>query len=97
MLKRIAFNYEIAPGDYTFQVRLAYLDNRGTAVDVRCDDGIYELGRQKFSHNRKTIDLDREVEDVQIVFRKGNALSGDAAKDDWLLLGNIRLKADLAP
>lgn len=97
LLRNVAFNYEIAPGDYTFQVRLVYLDNRGATVDVRVDDGIYELGRQKFGHNRKTIEVGREVEDFQIVFHKGNALSGDAAKDDWLLLGNIRLKADLAP
>lgn len=97
LLKQVAFNYEIAPGDYTFRVHLRYVDNRGNPVNVRIDDGLYTLGRQKFRNNRKKINLEQEVEDFQIVFHKGNQLSGSAATDDWLLLGDIKLNADLAP
>ena len=95
-LTQVAFNYEIAPGDYTFQVWLRYYNNRGTLISLRIDDGIYKLGRDKFRNNRKKIDLEEDVEDFQVVFQKGNQLSGNAADDDWLLLGDIRLKAELA-
>jgi hypothetical protein len=99
MLKQVAFNYEIAPDDYTFQVHLVYYDVQNQLVDVRIDDGIYSLGRQLFATNRKVITLaePREVEDFRIVFQKGNQLSGAAANDDWALLGNISLDASLAP
>lgn len=99
MLKQVAFNYEIAPDDYKFQVHLVYYDVQNQLVDVRIDDGIYSLGRQLFATNRKVITLGepREVEDFRIVFQKGNQLSGAAANDDWALLGNISLDASLAP
>jgi hypothetical protein len=97
ILRQVAFNYEIAPGDYTFEVHLVYYDNKGNVVDQRIDDGSFVLGRQKFRDNRKMINVNREVEDFQIVFRKGNQLSGAAASDDWLLLGNITLDTRTAP
>ena len=100
LLNRIAFNYEIAPDDYTFEVHLIYYDvhNPTTPIDVRIDDGEYVLGRQKFSTNRKIIDLvPREVEDFQIVLKKGNQLNGAAANDDWAIVGNITLSATPAP
>jgi hypothetical protein len=99
LLKQVAFNYEIAPGDYTFQVHLMYYTHSGVLTDIRIDDGEYALGRQKFSSNRKTITLNSRlaVEDFQIVFEKGNESSGTAAGDDWALLGNISLDASLAP
>ena len=97
LLKQVAFNYEIAPGDYTFAVRVVYYDNRGNVVDQRIDDGSYFLGRQLFQTNRKVITLNQEVKDFQILFQKGNQLSGSAASDDWLLLGNVTLDAAPAP
>lgn len=101
LVKQVAFNYEIAPNDYTFQVHLVYYDfqNPSTPKDVRIDDGEFVLGRQKFSTNRKIITLQNpiEAEDFQIVFKKGNQLSGAAASDDWALVGNIAVNASLAP
>lgn len=101
LIKQVAFNYEIAPDDYTFEVHLVYYDvhNPTTPVDVRIDDGEFVLGRQQFSTNRKVITLQppREAEDFQIVFQKGNQLSGTAANDDWALVGNITLTTSLAP
>ena len=41
--------------------------------------------------------LIEDVEDFQIVFEKGNQLSGTAANDDWALVGNISVSASLAP
>ena len=96
-LRSIAFNYEIAPGDFTFQVSLYTCGPSGIEERGRFDDGAYVLGRQKFATNRKTVAVNQEVEDFQIVFRKGNQLSGTAANDDWLLLGNIVLMLELAP
>jgi len=102
LLSQVAFNYEIAPGDFTFQVYLVYYNVNNVnneLVNVRIDDGIFNLGRQEFAHNRKviTLPLPQEVEDFQIVFQKGNQLSGAAANDDWVLLGNISLNTSLAP
>lgn len=99
LLKKVSFNYEIAPDDDTFQVHLMYYDVYNHPVDVRIDDGNFVLGRQKFATNRKVITLPvpKEVEDFQIVFQKGNQLSGAAANDDWALVGNISLEASLAP
>ena len=101
LLKQVSFNYEIAPDDYTFQVHLVYYDfqNPATPVDIRIDDGEFVLGRQKFSTNRKviTLQIPQEVEDFQIVFEKGNQLTGAAANDDWALIGNIVINASLAP
>jgi hypothetical protein len=99
LLKQVAFNYEIAPDDYSFQVHLVYYDVNNHPVDLRIDDGNFVLGRQKFATNRKVITLPvpLEVEDFQIVFQKGNQLSGAAASDDWALLGNISLDTSLAP
>jgi len=99
LLKQMAFNYKIAPDDYTFQVHLVYCDVYDHPVNVRIDDGVFELGRQLFATNRKVITLPVpiEVEDFQIVFQKGNQLSGSAADDDWALLGNINLDVSLAP
>lgn len=99
LLKKVTFNYEIAPDDYTFQVHLVYFDVHNQQVDIRIDDGNFVLGRQKFATNLKVITLPvpREVEDFQIVFQKGNQLSGAAANDDWVLLGNISLDTSLAP
>ncbi|MGH9714045.1 MAG: hypothetical protein ACRD5M_12180 [Candidatus Acidiferrales bacterium] len=99
LLKQVAFNYEIAPDDYTFQVHLVYYDVYNHPVDVRIDDGIFSLGRQEFANNRKVITLPAplEVEDFQIVFQKSNQLSGAAANDDWALIGNISLDTSLAP
>ena len=97
LLRQVAFNYEIAPGDYSFEVPLAYYDNRGIAVDRRIDSGSYVLGRQKFRNNRAVIPVNLEVEDFQIVFQKANRLSDSAADDDWLLLGDIALDAVAAP
>lgn len=96
-LQTLAFNYEIAPGDYSFEVRLVYCDIKGKTVEQRIDDGLYTLGRQKFRSNRKRVTVNMEVEDFQIVFRKGNQLSGPAASDDWLLLGKIELDLEPAP
>lgn len=96
-LRRIAFNYEIAPGDYTFQVWLLSRNTNGQILRQRIDDGIYILGRQKFQSNRKLVEIDREVKDFEIVFQKGNQLRGAAANDDWLLLGNITLEIAPAP
>ena len=92
--------YEIAPDDYTFEIHLIYYDfqNPTTPIDVRIDDGEYVLGRQKFSTNRKVINLvPREVEDFQIAFQKGSQLNGAAANDDWAIVGNITLSATPAP
>ncbi|HZD30289.1 MAG TPA: hypothetical protein VE779_01380, partial [Candidatus Angelobacter sp.] len=85
LVQQVAFQYEIAPDDYSFQVHLVYYDDYGNLVDQRIDDGVYVLGRQKFAHNHKVIDLrvPQEVEDFRIVFQKGNQLSGAAASDDW--------------
>ncbi len=99
LFTQVAFQYEIAPGDYTFQVHLVYYDDYGALVDQRIDDGDFVLGRQKFAGNYKTIKLPapQEVEDFRIVFQKGNQLSGSAASDDWVLLGNISLQTSMAP
>lgn len=99
LFKGMAFNYEIAQDDYTFQVHLVYFDVHNQQVDIRIDDGIYVLGRPKFSTNRKviTLPIPKEVEDFQIVFQKGNQLPGSAASDDWVRLGNITLDTSLAP
>jgi hypothetical protein len=99
LLKQVAFQYQIAPGDYTFQVHLVYYDNKGTLVNERIDDGIYTLGHHEFVNNTKVINLPfpREVEDFQIVFQKGNELTGAAANHDWVLLGNLSLETAPAP
>jgi hypothetical protein len=97
IFKSVAFNYEIAPGDYTFQVLLVYCDNKGVVTQQRIDDGIYTLGRQRFQSNRKVVAVNKEVDNFQTVFRKGNQLTGQAANDDWLLLGNIVLELAPAP
>jgi hypothetical protein len=98
-LRRLAFNYEIAPLDFTFQVWLVSRDAQGQIVQKRIDDGAYILGRQKFATNRKVVLIDCEavVKDFEIVFQKGNQLKGQAANDDWLLLGNIMLEVAPAP
>jgi hypothetical protein len=99
LLAQVAFQYEIAPDDDTFQVHLVYYDDYGKLVDERIDDGIFVLGRNKFASNHKIIKLPipLEVEDFQIVFQKGNLLEGAAANDDWALLGNISLETSMAP
>jgi hypothetical protein len=97
ILRSLAFNYEIAPMDYSFQVWLEYHDNRGNLVRRRIDDGVYSLGRQKFDTNRKHVPIELEVEDFRIVFQKGNEIVGRGASDDWALLGNITLNVAPAP
>jgi hypothetical protein len=99
LLKQVAFNYELLPGDYTFQVHLVYYDVRNQLVDVRIDDGVYVLGQGLFPSNRKVITLPvpLEVEDFQIVFQKGNQLGFGAVSDDWVRLGNISLDVSPAP
>ncbi|MGZ5098898.1 MAG: hypothetical protein ACXWF6_16025 [Usitatibacter sp.] len=99
LLRQIAFNYEIAAGDYSFQVHLIHYDQMGNPVDQRIDDGIYKLGRHMLATNRKVITFPTpvEVEDFQIVFQKGNNLSGIPALDDWVLLSKLIVDASRAP
>ena len=99
LLKQIAFNYEIAANDYSFQVHLIRYDQMGNLVDLRIDDGIYKLGRHMLATNRKVITFPTplEVEDFQIVFQKENNLSGIPALDDWALLGKLAVDASRAP
>lgn len=96
ILKSVAFNYEIHPRDFTFQVWVSYYNSKGVRTLRRIDDGRYTLGRGKFSGNRKVIPINAWAEDFQIIFRKSNLLTSDIY-NDWILLGNIVVDFDRAP
>lgn len=96
ILRSVAFNYEIHPQDYTFQVWVVYYNSKGVRTERRIDDGVYTLGRGKFSQNRKVIQVNAWAEDFQIIFRKRNLLRKDIY-NDWVLLGNLVVSFDRAP